>query len=82
MLQMSSEKTKGNDIMTNGQTQCIIRALERLIRETHRMNSYLKRIADAVDDRTEHEATIIVDADEVRRFFDDTFEEKGDANEE
>lgn len=61
--------------MVTNYTKDIARAIDKLVVEVHCMNRYLRSISESIMDSVEREAKIIVDADEVRRFFEESFEE-------
>ena len=61
--------------MATDSTREIARVLEKLVAEVHLMNRHLRNISESIMDSTEREAKIIVDADEVRRFFEESFDE-------
>lgn len=61
--------------MATNNTKDIARAIDKLVVEVHAMNRHLRSISESIMDSVEREAKIIVDADEVRRFFEESFEE-------
>ena len=61
--------------MATDYTKDIARALEKLVIEVHQINRHLRNISESIMENVEHEAKIIVDADEVRRFFEESFDE-------
>jgi hypothetical protein len=61
--------------MATNYTKDIARAIDKLVVEVHCMNRHLRNISESIMDNVEHEAKIIVDANEVRRFFEESFGE-------
>lgn len=61
--------------MATDYTKDIARAIDKLVVEVHYMNRHLRNISESIMDNMEHKAKIIVDADEVRRFFEESFDE-------